>query len=52
VASAHLLASGNDVDSEQFARCESVLVDLAERLSVRELRGAIERWRAHRCGIG
>jgi uncharacterized protein DUF222/HNH endonuclease len=45
-AAAELLVSARDADRAEFQRSETMLVDLARRLPVRDLHRAVERWRA------
>jgi hypothetical protein len=45
VVAAELLASARQAHVDDFEQCEEMLVDLARRLPVRELRRAVEHWR-------
>jgi hypothetical protein len=46
IPAAEQLVFARNADSGAFDRCESMLVDLARRLSARDLSRAIERWRS------
>jgi hypothetical protein len=46
IPGAEQLVFARNADSGAFDRCESMLVDLARRLSARDLRRAIEQWRS------
>jgi hypothetical protein len=46
VPAAEMLVGAREADRAQFERSEKLLVDLAGRLSARDLRRAIEHWRA------